>query len=47
MSRGSTPSSVVCGGAEGVPGVFQMYSGGVVGCSGPVPGFTDTLDILG
>ena len=34
-------------GPENVPGVFQMCSGGVVGCSGPVPSFTDTLDILG
>ena len=44
---GIHPVKRLFGGPEGVPGVFQMCSGGVVGCSGPVPGFTDTLDFLG
>ena len=44
---GIHPVKRLFGGPEGVPGVFQMCSGGVLGCSGPVPGFTDTLNFLG
>ena len=40
----SVPGGPVPGCIEGIPGHYGMF-GGIMGCSGGVPGFTDTPDL--